>query len=79
MVRWQKCESKKKITSIEGEAKKVNGKNVQRLLCKESADYRDNKHKRKPASVDDDQMNNRAAMVRAKNIPTRTINYRKSV
>lgn len=39
----------------------MNGKIVQRLLGEESADYRDNKHKHKPASVDDDRMNNRAA------------------
>lgn len=34
---------------------------VQRLLGEESADYGDNKRKHKPASVVDDQMNNRAA------------------
>lgn len=51
---------RKKIDTERNE-KTSNDKNEHRSLCEESADYRDNKHKHKRASVGDDQMNNRAA------------------
>lgn len=70
MMQWQNVNRKNEnhIESGQSDTKKkkiLNRKIVQRLLGEESADYRDNKHKHKPASVYDDQMNNRAAAVLA--------------